>query len=330
MTFTRRAHPDARLSLFESEWTPPPEALLAIELSERGLRAPFLHDDIESILSLLSSHTLPSFSSESTVSSRPAWRYSPQDGTFSCTVKAPESLEALPKNVGVKGGVARSLLLSILGIPSLTPRDIDLIRKGSFNVPLDEELARTYMFDDYRFGARVELFDSVTKHLGSRDITINEVMYINGVLTCTPFAILDALTLTLRPSRYRGGTLSRPPQLLGRVLLKLLRLRAEMTFSGTLWRVVGIPEDVTFGEFDLALHVEKSLQRSTEIAESFLDHVHLAGFLGHIDGTFLMPVLEELVHLTIGDSAVIRSIPEELATELQKSYSLNFTDNESR
>jgi hypothetical protein len=326
MTFSRRAHPNASLALFESEWRSTTDQSFAIALAEKGLRVPFTNDDLASILSLLNSVAASASPHHRNQAGSITWSYSSKEHSFLTTVQAPEILADLPNNVGVKGGVARSLLLSLLGVPTLPPRDIDIIRKGSFRAPSDEDLARRYMSDDYRFGARVELFDSASKHLSSRDITINEVMYFNGTLMCSPFAALDALTFTLRPSRYKGGTLSRQPQLLGRVLLKMLRLRAEMTHSGSNWRVVGIPDDAAFGEFDLALHLEKSLQRSPLIAESFLQHTQTAGFLEYSGSELLLPVLEDLIHFTVGESSVIRSLPQELKTHLKGLYPIDYIE----
>jgi hypothetical protein len=300
MSYHRRATSTKGLSLFRRADQYTVSHSIAEALTTKGMREPFSRDDTTEILGLLltvsrhhpSSHTLQCSASHS---------------LFSCSFDYPPNFP--PQPYGVKGGAARCLLLELLGVRSPSPRDVDVIRKGSHPLTTDDKIAKQYMPDDYRFGCKVELFTDLDRYLSSRDLTINEVIYLNGTLKFSPFALLDSITRTIRPSRYRTGTLSRAPQLSGRVFLKMIRLRAEFLCHNENWQVVGIPDDVEFTESDLAIQIEKALQRGPDVAESFLEHLVEAEFLELGDPPLLPKMIEEINHLTIGDSALIRSLP---------------------
>jgi hypothetical protein len=163
---------------------------------------------------------------------------------------------------------------------------------------------------DYQHGAVVELITDVDKHLNSRDLTINEVFLFTGHLTVGPYAVLDSLSHTLRASRYRPGSLSRSPQVSGRILLKMLRLRAELFLLGERWKIVGVPEEAAVQDIDLALHLEKALQRGVQTAEIFLLYCRQVGLIDHIPEPLLPNILQELAHFAVGENALLQSIPE--------------------
>jgi hypothetical protein len=303
MSYHRRAISTKGLSLFSKSDEATPMGASAEALTIKGMREPFSRDDAGEILQLLRSYARHH-------PSNPSFQYSRSISSFSCTFSQPPTFP--PHPYGVKGGAARYLLLELLGVRTPDPRDIDVVRKGSHPIATDDKVAAHYMPDDYRFGGKIELFTDLDRYLSSRDITINEVIYLDETLTFSPFAFLDSITRTIRPSRYRTGTLSKPPQLSGRVFLKMIRLRAEFLSYHENWQVVGIPDDVEFSETDLAIQIEKALQRGPHVAESFLEHLVEAEFLELGSPPLLGTMIQELDHLTIGESALIRSLPDDL------------------
>lgn len=302
MSYHRRATSTKGISLFSNLSSEKKWSSIAEALTTKGMREPLSNYDAEQIKELFCSIS-------SNYSRNSSLQYSSATSSFSYTLEHPSSFP--PPPYGVKGGAARCLLLEALGAQSPNPRDIDIIRKGTHPLKTDDKIAAHYMPDDYRFGAKIELFTDLNRYLSSRDITINEVMYVDGTLTFSPFAFLDVVTRTIRPSRYRSGTLSKPPQLAGRVFLKMIRLRAEFFSHEDHWQVVGVPDDVEFTETDLAIQIEKALQRGMNVAESFLDHLVKAEFLEYGEPPLLAKIIGELDHLTIGESALIRSLPKE-------------------
>lgn len=215
----------------------------------------------------------------------------------------------IPPGYGVKGGVAREVLAATLRLrPPREPRDVDLIRKGRHPIPTDEEVARRLMPRDFLHGARVELIREMSGYLSSRDVTINELAVVDAHLTASLVCILDSIGGVLRPSRYRGGTLHRKPSVSGQSLLKMVRLYAEGACAGESWTLMGIPDEVTFSEFDLAIHLNKSFQRSRAVAERFL---HTCTLLSLIPASadLLGDTLDELEHLRHGERGLFPDVP---------------------
>jgi hypothetical protein len=159
------------------------------------------------------------------------------------------------------------------------PRDIDLIRKGNFPVPEDDLMAQRFMSRDFMHGARVELIRDIQRYLNSRDITLNEVAAFDRSVTLSLLAALDCVGHVIRPSQYRGGSIHRKPSLDGRILLKMARLFAEAEHFAEPALLVGIPDEVSFTEFDLAIQLNKAFQQGFAIARGFIDVLVLLGAL---------------------------------------------------
>ena len=222
---------------------------------------------------------------------------------------APLSHLSLPPGYGVKGGAARELLVAALKIrESRQPRDLDLVRRGHHRNPSDDEVARRLMPRDYQLGARVELIRDLSDYLSSRDLTINEIACFDGVAYASPLGVLDSIGHVIRPSRYRGGTLHKKPSLYGQSLLKMARLYAEGSCSGENWSISGIPEEVSFSDFDLAVHLNKAFQRGREVADRFLHTCELLSLIGASDDR-VRRALEELEHLRHGERGLFPDVP---------------------
>jgi hypothetical protein len=215
----------------------------------------------------------------------------------------------LPPTYGVKGGAARESLIAALQIrESRQPRDVDLVRRGHHRTPSDDAVARQYMARDYQLGSRVELIRDLSDYLTSRDLTINEVARFDGKAYASLLCVLDSLGHVIRPSRYRGGTLHKKPTLYGQSLLKMARLYAEGTSNGENWTITGIPEEVSFSEFDLAVHLNKAFQRGRDVADSFLYTCETLSLIGTSDDR-VKTALEELEHLRHGERGLFPDVP---------------------
>jgi hypothetical protein len=149
----------------------------------------------------------------------------------------------------------------------------------------------------------------MTRYLSTRDLTINEVASFGDEVHASPLAILDSFGRVARPTSYRSGTLRKAPSLDGRTLLKMLRLYAEGTSAGEGWRVVGIPEQVTFSDLDLAIHLNKAFQRGESVARAFLEACELLSLLP-VRGEALIGTLDELEHLRHGEKGLFPDVPD--------------------
>lgn len=215
----------------------------------------------------------------------------------------------IPLGYGVKGGAAREALIATLSVREPhQPRDIDLIRRGSYRIPADDEVARALMGRDYEHGARVELIRSLPGYLQSRDLSVNEVTAIDSTVYTSLLCVLDTIGHVLRPSRYRSGTLHKRPSLLGTSLLKMVRLYAEGSVLGENWSITGIPEEVSFSEFDLAIHLNKAFQRGEAVAERFLHTLEVLSLLSATENR-VDRALRELEHLRHGEKGLFPDVP---------------------
>lgn len=222
----------------------------------------------------------------------------------------------LPSPYGVKGGAAREHLLPVLNVRNARePRDIDLIRMGSFAIPSDDEMARRFMPQDYQHGARVELIRDTRRYFSTRDITINEVAVFSPVARASVLAALDSVGHVIRPSRYRGGSIHRMPSLDGRVLLKMVRLAAEAERFGEPALMVGIPDEVSFSEFDIAVHLNKAFQRDETVASNFVNILTVLGALP-ASGEPLQELLANVAHLRHGEKGLLPDVPSDLWADI--------------
>jgi hypothetical protein len=217
---------------------------------------------------------------------------------------------SIPEGYGVKGGAARESLVEALTLNApRQPRDIDLVRRGQHRAPTDDAVARQFMGRDFELGARVELIRNLDGYLTSRDLTINEVVAIDSTIHASLLCVLDTIGQVIRPSRYRGGTLHRKPSLHGQSLLKMARLYAEGSCSGENWSITGIPEEVSFSEFDLAVHLNKAFQRGRPVADTFLHSCELLSLIPASNDR-VRHALEELEHLRHGERGLFPDVPE--------------------
>lgn len=226
-------------------------------------------------------------------------------------------LKDLPQSYGVKGGAAREDLIAALGLrEARQPRDIDLVRRGQHGIPDDDVVAKAFMGRDYSHGARVELIRDMTTHLATRDLTINEVVAINGKIHVSLLCLLDSYGHVIRPSRHRGGLpVARPKRLqalfglTGQSLIKMARLYAEGCYTGENWSVTGIPEEVTISDFDLAIHVNKCFQSGRDLALAFLRTCELLSLVTPTEDP-IRSVLEDLEHLRHGEKGLFPDVPD--------------------
>jgi len=182
------------------------------------------------------------------------------------------ALPEIPPGYAFKGGAARLALSQLLN-PRRTlppPRDLDLLRFDTRWNAQDSEVSRRIMRRDFERGRGVELCPGPERYFRSRDISINELYLLGGELRCTLACLLDTLGWVLRPCYYGRGSLHREAQLGGRILLKMLRLRAEAMEQGECWAVLGVPDEVEVEDFALAVELNKALFRGRSAAERFV------------------------------------------------------------
>ena len=140
-------------------------------------------------------------------------------------LKRYDFIEKLPSGIAIMGGVARSVAREILTGEKEPIRDIDLVEitdnedESTVDPELLDELAQTYMPDDYAFGHGIGL-DTLEDYFSTRDLTINECLIKDGKLLVSELAENDFKENIIRPTYYEapydGDKLS------GRLFLKAI------------------------------------------------------------------------------------------------------------
>jgi hypothetical protein len=184
----------------------------------------------------------------------------------------------LPRGYAYKGGAARLALERTLNLSRnhKSPRDLDLLRFGFASSARDRAVAQKFMPEDVRRGHSVEVQPNLPKYLSSRDLTINEVAFTGDRLYCSFAAVSDTLNGILRPTKHVCDENGCPQ---GRISTKILRLIAEAALEGRQLTTTDLPRNPRVTTFDVALHLNRVLERGTRAAEHYLAECVAGGYL---------------------------------------------------
>lgn len=193
-------------------------------------------------------------------------------------LKRYDFIEKLPSGIAIMGGVARSVAREILTGEKEPIRDIDLVEitdnedESTVDPELLDELAQTYMPDDYAFGHGIGL-DTLEDYFSTRDFTINECLIKDGKLLVSELAENDFKENIIRPTYYEapydGDKLS------GRLFLKAILMQ---TVISQISESIPLLEDVHvnfqyIGYFDTAVFLNKAMSRGVETAVKFTENL---------------------------------------------------------
>ena len=193
-------------------------------------------------------------------------------------LKRYDFIEKLPSGIAIMGGVARSVAREILTGEKEPIRDIDLVEitdnedESTVDPELLNELAQTYMPDDYAFGHGIGL-DTLEDYFSTRDFTINECLIKDGKLLVSELAENDFKENIIRPTYYEapydGDKLS------GRLFLKAILMQ---TVISQISESIPLLEDVHvnfqyIGDFDTAVFLNKAMSRGVETAVKFTENL---------------------------------------------------------
>lgn len=182
----------------------------------------------------------------------------------------------LPTGYGFKGGVARLALEAILGraVRGVVPRDLDIVRFGTSPSRRDTRLAQKYMPEDARYGYGVELIAGLDEYMDSRDLTINQVLFMGSQVICSLQGLKDTLAGVLRPCAHiHSGKCA------GRILAKMLRLKAEASVRGQTIKLEDAPPARTASRFDVGMHLARALSCSREVAQAYIQECRAQGLI---------------------------------------------------
>lgn len=183
-----------------------------------------------------------------------------------------EFLKELPRNVGVMGGMARSIARRIIAKEDEPVRDIDLVyiqdNESEPNEQILDELSQKYMPDDYAYGHGIQE-ERLDDYFDSRDLTVNECLVLNGALVVSNFAHNDLKENIIRPTYYemQDRTLNSS----GRNAMRALAMQATLMESTESYPTL---EDFNINpfytpSFEMAVQLNKTMSRGAEVACNF-------------------------------------------------------------
>lgn len=193
----------------------------------------------------------------------------------------------MPSGYGFKGGVARKALARALRLPISTSavRDIDLLRLNGTSPEHGQELAEVYMTDDVIHGdAEVEEIIGPLDYLTTREFTVNEILFVDGMVRITPLGLLDTLGGVVRVTQaHLNKNRGRVHPVVG---FKALRFAGTGRHEGN---------DIRIAQFRLsyrprahplafffALQLSRAFEADPAIAELYMGMARRRGFLEHV------------------------------------------------
>ena len=206
-------------------------------------------------------------------------------------------LDDIPEYIGIKGGVARTVLALLIEhtMPLMPPRDIDLVVLGDsvdrqgYDAAVVEHTAQALAAHcsprDAQYGYGAEYIGSIDDYMSAHDFTINQVLLTKErhewLLYTTTQAVIDMAQHIIRPTYYEHNA---HHHLGSKLALKAVRLLAELQTQGIAEaRIEGLDlrhdvyGDPTDDYFMQALQLDKALERGYPVAEQYVANLRQFG-----------------------------------------------------
>lgn len=194
----------------------------------------------------------------------------------------------MPEGYGFKGGVSRKALARTLRLPISTAavRDIDLLRSAEVPEDHDRELAERYMTEDLILGnAKVEALITPRDYFATREVTMNQLYYLDGEIQITPIGLLDTLGGVIRVTQGHLNTNRGRTHPI--VAFKALRFAANLRAEGREPMIMHFRTDFRRRPhpfaFFLALQLSRAYESGPETAAFYLDYAREWGLLDKAD-----------------------------------------------
>ncbi|MEL7087116.1 MAG: hypothetical protein AAGL98_01535, partial [Planctomycetota bacterium] len=190
----------------------------------------------------------------------------------------------MPDGYGFKGGVSRKALARALRLPISTAavRDIDLLRAADASDDHDRELSERFMTEDMILGnAKVEALVSPRDYFATREVTMNQLFYLDGEIQVTPIGLLDTLGGVIRVTQGHLNTNRGRTHPI--VAFKALRFAANLLAEGREPLITPFRTDFRRRPhpfaFFLALQLSRAYESGPETAEFYVEYARQWGLL---------------------------------------------------
>lgn len=205
------------------------------------------------------------------------------DDVFVIPYKGELPTEQLRDGYGYKGGVARALFAKALNIHSSRIRDIDIVCFNSVNDRNYENyLGKTYLGNDFKDGYGVDNESSLESYFTTRDITINEVIYVDGKIFFTKQCLLDTVRSIIRLTEYEKESIyDGDEKQIQKMYSKLLRFYTTMIISTGYAEMDenSLIEPSFLSSFWIAVQLDRSFELGIHYADSFVNELKNRGNL---------------------------------------------------
>lgn len=198
-------------------------------------------------------------------------------------VRVPQEIEAdvmgaidLPDGVGVLGGAARNIAWQLLRDEQSPPlRDIDIAFLDIQHKMEADELSNQLNPRDSEHGHGAQQIANIEEYMHQRDFTINQVLYVDGILYITPEAMDHIIDGVIQPTEYEHHgewQLSGKLRLKGYLLETVMRAEGHnATFNDPLEQP-GEPVEIGHTFFK-ALILQKALEYGGDVADKFYERL---------------------------------------------------------
>lgn len=212
----------------------------------------------------------------------------PYTVTFHVSEDEAAGYPPLPPGHGFKGGVARKALARTLRLPISTAavRDIDVLRGIDTTDEHDRQLSEKYMTEDLILGnAKVEAIVTLRDYFTTREVTMNELFYLDDEIQITPLGLVDTLGGVVRVSQgHLNINFGRTHPI---VAFKALRFAANMKAERRAPLIA--PIRINYRRrphpfaFFLALQLSRAFESGADVADFYMDYVREWGLLEKAD-----------------------------------------------
>jgi len=183
----------------------------------------------------------------------------------------------LPEDYGYKGGTARMILASVLGLPTYPSRDFDLIcMSKDHDYVRSQKLHKELNPEDFYSDHTVEHYRG--DYFTTRDFSLNEIIVYKNKVICTPECVIANYYGLIVPTEHiaRQNKPDDPETLKPHLFCKALRFLALYQSLGYDQAQLLLPEKFevpVLDSFHMALHLDRAWVVNEKVTQRYIQQL---------------------------------------------------------